>query len=589
MAQKTIDDVRRLISQLEQERICSNGTVIGILFKNTVQKGKNKTFGFTTTAEKLCEQFNQEASTSSVVRQIRNVFASYKHLIKHVNTNWTEIKKFLAGNFLFEPDTSLQPRIRSVTVTTANEFSPEKNPVPSSTGNSVALTPVKTRTDCVKCHSVKKLNFALKKTLVSEKKKTTVARSDTANLKKLYKVRETRQKVKRQGEALDKLKPLLNTKTIQIEYLQKKLNRVLRLNEQLAEENQCLKVQNRKLLKKLQSNEIVTSSLKKELCETKLLVDHLQCVEMEVHEKENSEGEVFQTTEGKQYAPVVRRCIYKQLLCDVPIANCGPLLKDFIKTVLLKDAVRVPSAATCSQMAYELGVMSTLQLADFMMGSKNLCLSWDATSLEGAHINELHVTANDKKCLILDVRHLAGGKTADYVSHIISALAEAAATYARFKGIDQDEVFKALKSSISATLTDRAAVNACVTRQLKDELEAEIVQLNCNVHPLDSIARDVRKALGDLDKSHGVKSECFGNDCVAANVINAVSVLRFKDGVGDPLGFKNFLRQNDLPLGTFVRYVGNRLHILFHLAGVLVTHREKLLAFTKEECTGGKI
>ena len=48
--------------------------------------------------------------------------------------------------------------------------------------------------------------------------------------------------------------------------------------------------------------------------------------------------------------------------------------------------------------------------------------------------------------------------------------------------------------------------------------------------------------------------------------------MRFKQGKGDPSGFKQFLRQNNIKPSIIIRYVGNRFH-----AGVLYHLREKLL------------
>ena len=47
---------------------------------------------------------------------------------------------------------------------------------------------------------------------------------------------------------------------------------------------------------------------------------------------------------------------------------------------------------------------------------------------------------------------------------------------------------------------------------------------------------------------------------------------------GGSIGFKAFLREHDLPMGTFVRYVGNRRHVLFHIAGLIIHHHEKLVS-----------
>ena len=64
-----------------------------------------------------------------------------------------------------------------------------------------------------------------------------------------------------------------------------------------------------------------------------------------------------------------------------------------------------------------------------MAGKKNICLSWDATTGEGCHVCEVHLTVHRNSCLVLDVRHLPGGKISDYVEHIVSALTEATVVF----------------------------------------------------------------------------------------------------------------------------------------------------------------
>ena len=51
----------------------------------------------------------------------------------------------------------------------------------------------------------------------------------------------------------------------------------------------------------------------------------------------------------------------------------------------------------------------------------------------------------------------------------------------------------------------------------------------------------------------------------------AMKKMCFKQGKGDPRGFKQFLRQENIKPGIIVRYVGNLFH---HLAGVLYYLRE---------------
>ena len=65
--------------------------------------------------------------------------------------------------------------------------------------------------------------------------------------------------------------------------------------------------------------------------------------------------------------------------------------------------------------------------------------------------------------------------------------------------------------------------------------------------------------------------------------------MRFKQGKGDPSGFKQFLRQHNIKPSIIIRYVGNRFHVLFHLAGVLYYLREKLLIYLDKSCNNTHI
>ena len=60
--------------------------------------------------------------------------------------------------------------------------------------------------------------------------------------------------------------------------------------------------------------------------------------------------------------------------------------------------------------------------------------------------------------------------------------------------------------------------------------------------------------------------------------------MRFKQGKGDPAGFKEFMCQENIRPGMIVRYVGNRFHVMFHLAAVFFHLKEKLLKFLDNTC-----
>ena len=65
--------------------------------------------------------------------------------------------------------------------------------------------------------------------------------------------------------------------------------------------------------------------------------------------------------------------------------------------------------------------------------------------------------------------------------------------------------------------------------QLQNIFHIPILELNCNVHPLDSLASAARKVLSQHDKDVEFKGYVFGKCGSAANVIMALSKLRFKN------------------------------------------------------------
>ena len=47
----------------------------------------------------------------------------------------------------------------------------------------------------------------------------------------------------------------------------------------------------------------------------------------------------------------------------------------------------------------------------------------------------------------------------------------------------------------------------------------------------------------------------------------------------------NYMIRSGIGIGTLPRYVGNRLHVLFHMAGWIIHHLEGFKVFLKDNCT----
>ena len=119
-------------------------------------------------------------------------------------------------------------------------------------------------------------------------------------------------------------------------------------------------------------------------------------------------------------------------------------------------------------------------------------------------------------------------------------------------------------------------MNHCVVQSLQSSLEIEPLELKCDLHPLDGIAKRCTDLLIVYDNEY---NDTFGNGCCAVHFMYAMTKMRFKQGKGDPGGFKQYLRQENIKPGIMVCYVGNRFHIVFHLAGVFYYLRDKLLNY----------
>ncbi|KAK2151296.1 hypothetical protein LSH36_368g05018 [Paralvinella palmiformis] len=198
-----------------------------------------------------------------------------------------------------------------------------------------------------------------------------------------------------------------------------------------------------------------------------------------------------------------------------------------------------------------------------VMTNTDLTLVFDATTQEGVHINSVYITSKYGYNVIA-VDQLAGGTAEDYMHHIGDSVKRLAEVYSSFyMNLDYEACRRCM---IANTMTYRAAVNHATIVRVCEIWGKTLNELNCHLHPLDTIASAARSALKELQSGKG---KLFGRDCIAGNIVVQMNKFRFKDGKGDPRGFVNFLNDEGLPCGLIPRYRGNHLHILFHICGTL--------------------
>ena len=128
---------------------------------------------------------------------------------------------------------------------------------------------------------------------------------------------------------------------------------------------------------------------------------------------------------------------------------------------------------------------------------------------------------------LLSLRALAGSRAIDYKEHIVNALSHTINTFCTYKILDYAAHRGRLISAISNSISDRAPVNRAVLDILRATTELELLELKCNLHPLDGIANHTRQTLKTIDEEQGIKSELTGTDCCVANFIYQLSKLKY--------------------------------------------------------------
>ncbi len=247
-----------------------------------------------------------------------------------------------------------------------------------------------------------------------------------------------------------------------------------------------------------------------------------------------------------------------------------------------------PSKSCVSRIAREMGIIADMQGADAILTSKNSTLSWDGTSLKGLHLNEVHVTTEDKS-VVLGISSLPGGTTEDYTNDILKTVNDLIGNYSSKEGLEKEETTKQAKFSISNTLTDRVAVNHCVVKELEKDFGKSLNELNCNVHPIDGLANKARNTLKEREGRKDIGSKLFGTDCIGTKIVLNVSKLKHKQGVGDPSSFATFLKMSNISPTLLPRYVGNRFNILFKLAGSIFHLRKEMIEYLEKWCASSKL
>ncbi|KAL8584667.1 hypothetical protein ACOMHN_002396 [Nucella lapillus] len=358
---------------------------------------------------------------------------------------------------------------------------------------------------------------------------------------------------------------------LQVQTARKKISAAKKDPEhrKMAMEIQRARARERRMEEKIKNMNIEMKAKQRENADfvTQLQSDQLTLKEEMEAALSVKQKEVSSKRDKKTYSSRIRLLVFDMVMRQVPTSEVPGFLQKVCQRFDFKLSSGVPQRSTIEQMVRELGIISDLQCAEVAMAEENITLGFNSTTQEDVHINAVLFTTTASDCRVIAVDQLPGCTADDYHQHVCDTIDCLAATYADFHRADYQECRKTIISHISNTMTDGDAVNHAAVRLISRSWGKTLNELNCHLHPLDSIASACRRALKSLEKKRGL---LFGVDCIAARVVLRMNKMCFRDGEGDPEGFTTFLDAHGLPRGVLPRYRGNRLHILFHICGTFI-------------------
>ncbi|XP_055880365.1 uncharacterized protein LOC106063498 [Biomphalaria glabrata] len=541
------------------------GHIEFLLYNNTVVNVADAVFSY-------FAKVGIATTKATVINKVRRHMSEMKNFSRKITRSWHLVAPYLDKNFSIDAAGKKRP------VQDSTERPSMVKKLRPDGDVEATERPGNTERHCARC-CTQRQHFVAHSASLSEK--LLVSRKAVRLLRKRFNTRRVNQELGRKSTLITSYRQVKATLKSE--------------NERLSEENRQMSLKLKKAAAELSKWKRIA---KRRSEQRNLLKDRIQGLKLSLEEGKvriDELGEMLTDSysshstqsirlAGKYDAPF-RKCLYACLESQVPVEKAGLLVRYILNELTHISIVKIPAPSTTAQMAYEMGIISDLQLAEALYTAPSLIatLAWDATTIDGSHFNEVNLSFGGKT-FTLEIGKLGGGSTLDDFEHIVGIIRNLGTTYSTYSGIQQHLILYKFREMLQTTLTDRAPVNSCVSQQLSQLFAKDLLVLHCNLHPLDGLASEAKKVLRRFDAKYSVNSNTFGKEGKAANLIQAVSKLRHKASTGDPSSFKAFLRLSDLKVGVIVRYVGNRLHILFHSAGVIIRLKNLLLRYLQRYC-----
>ena len=89
-----------------------------------------------------------------------------------------------------------------------------------------------------------------------------------------------------------------------------------------------------------------------------------------------------------------------------------------------------------------------------------------------------------------------------HVGYSIKTREHSAEVFAKVRSVDYESVLENIKILITSTLSDCAAVNHCISKEIANYAGQDVLDLNCNTHTIDSLAIVFRRLAKYFENEH---------------------------------------------------------------------------------------
>ena len=314
------------------------------------------------------------------------------------------------------------------------------------------------------------------------------------------------------------------------------------------------------------------------------------------------------TKDKGKYTNTIREVYYSLLKNGVSIKNCQDVIRTVVDKLTDSTIEDLPSKSLASTFMAEACILSRIQVGETLEGGAN-CLHIDGSTKSFSEVMTASMSTSSGECLSLGYTDMPGGSAADYMDctrdvflDVVNAILPTDASL-----IQKYEKLAALVTSIKCTMTDRHIVNHAFNSHLdeykrnllplvvtnyssmSDDEKAvleKIHHLYCGMHAVSnmgSVAKEGVKAYEKVVYDQNVPNAGFQtSDARSVAMLTELSKL-FSQGHGNQ---RYGLVQSWVPFlekkqkqNRIVNFKGERINIIFVIAGAVFYHKEDIIEF----------